>query len=361
MTGNLVLFVGAGFSKGINDKSPLAKELAARVMRELQDPSFGFTHQELNKIRTKFFGTLKTNEPPFEVLLLVLEQEWGPVGERTNKEAWHGLLGALGRATHFTLGYRQTMTHPKMAGLVSSLQGLARYFDKVSIVTTNYDINVDKAACWIADRVLGYPVPAKDSDNYPPDLARYAWRGARVEGLFEVHADKSTYLVPTLRKASSINGIVYQYKLHGSVNMAWCSNCGQLHHPASYGALKELHSGTLLNCAACGKGPYEGIIVPPTPLKDFKGPLPSEWERAKDALANANYVVFIGYSLPPEDHLVLRLLLNSHAKANWTYGIWTTGTEAVERYEEVFGPCDRRLKQIGEFDPTTLRDFFSRI
>ncbi|WP_238442426.1 hypothetical protein [Desulfofalx alkaliphila] len=96
-------------------------------------------------------------------------------------------------------------------------------------------------------------------------------------------------------------------KLHGSLNWLYCNKCHQLFTALEYHnkvlRLVFNHSEkvacTHMNC----RHPLQQIIIPPTMMKNYHTmPFTQKlWRRAMKALADADYVVVMGYSFPPSD------------------------------------------------------------
>jgi hypothetical protein len=85
-------------------------------------------------------------------------------------------------------------------------------------------------------------------------------------------------------------------KLHGSLNWARCTACGQI----------AVSSPT---CSRCGNGRLHGLIISPTWLKSYEGAhLQRIWDRALACIQQAERIVFVGYSVPPADVAVYQLI-----------------------------------------------------
>ena len=108
-------------------------------------------------------------------------------------------------------------------------------------------------------------------------------------------------------------------KLHGSINLYYCPNCGKVfffsplvtRHPLTQGNYAAYTPGVmdnLLICRQCSakdkKAALRHFIIAPTLFKSFALPaLRRLWFTALQALAGASRIYIIGYSLPKADIL----------------------------------------------------------
>lgn len=177
---------------------------------------------------------------------------------------------------------------------------------KFSIITTNYDScffeSFDKF--YSHNCLLNYNI---DFANYYEDYSK------GVNAFFWwVKADEN----------SEDKKIVNVYKLHGSLDWLYCSNCNKVMYTpfihANYnldsGLLKEPTMYGLNNQNVVAKCPldkckYEILIVPPTYNKNFKNSILKElYFKALYDLRHAKNIVFIGYSFPDADYNIKALL-----------------------------------------------------
>lgn len=92
------------------------------------------------------------------------------------------------------------------------------------------------------------------------------------------------------------------YKLHGSMNWAYCPSC----LTTVYTAERRTTPGQA--CPNCGLA-LDPLIVPPSPLKIPPSPfLSALWKKAEWELSQAAEIVFIGYSLSDADANIRYLL-----------------------------------------------------
>jgi len=150
-------------------------------------------------------------------------------------------------------------------------------FDGVSIITTNYDLNIESALYWMR---LAY------SYNTVAQLP------------FEYQEYIDYQYVGSLYQEDGVP----LFKLHGSINWFEVDNNGERFR-VDHKILKTVR-GIRLPYPLFHSYEYEGVpvIIPPTFLKpDIGGQMLKVWEGAAHALSSAEMIVFVGYSFPPTD------------------------------------------------------------
>src|SRR5258706_6840358 len=151
-------------------------------------------------------------------------------------------------------------------------------------------------------------------------------------------------------------GSVDVLKLHGSLNWSWCEHCGIIPRRLSdltNKIVQPLNDGTarltvadfigLQTCNKCSKQfAREPVIVPPTWNKGSfsSASMKSVWGRAAKHLAEAEYIVVIGYSVPPTDHFFHYLYALGTMSATRVKKILVYNPDATveERYRRLLGP-----------------------
>lgn len=304
----IVLFLGSGFSKSIGNL-PVGRDLFNKIIEkgELSD-SAKFAIKRLFPSET--YDTMQLENLLAIVQRLKRQQATRrpPIpGIECPNALWRELAVGVGRVTHFDAPqYVLWQKCPKLRRLIDFL-GCASSKATVSIVTTNYDLIADKVALYVTDKKLGY------NHSGPPknDLRRYQY-GYPIRSLFSTKDDLS--LDTTGTPWAKINGISV-YKLHGSTNWAYCRYCKALDLSATKADMSEILLGAA-KCANCGNI-YEYLIVPPVPNKDIGGRevLEKVWQEAEKALEAAKLVIFVGYSFPPEDPLVLEMVATARLRS----------------------------------------------
>jgi NAD-dependent SIR2 family protein deacetylase len=233
------------------------------------------------------------------------------------------------------------------------LDYLADLGTRFSLISLNYDMFLDRAACqhlallrsggFDADIVT----PRYDVDFEPP------------------------YVEP--RDARLL------HKLHGSLDWAYCTGCGRaellftqryidemvgsqseetqkaLKTPRSLESFYDrlMDEGQSDNCSSCGT-PLKPMIIAPTLVKNYANAhIRRIWSHAERALMNCKQVVFIGYSLPVDDLEFIWMLKRStqHLERPDIHVI-TSDQAAQRRFESLFG------RGITVY-PKTFSDFLS--
>jgi hypothetical protein len=281
---SMVFLLGAGFSRAISDKMPMMSELSEAV-------------KELLKARY-IPGADKPISANFEQWLsyLIERPPWLPVVERErNRVAFLEVSGAV----HSILSERQkeaVASQPQ--GAPEWLQRIVPFWEEhhANVITFNYDNLVELA--W---RVYG------DQSNWPlvggslyPILMPYvAQRFSGTLGSEDLRQEGLTL-----------------FKLHGSLDWRYAGpdgvpgdlvyQMGDVRQPAwdAEGlGFRERAEEMALD--------LEPMIVPPATVKSAyynNRTLQAIWSRAADALADADELVMMGFSLPQTDLLVSSML-----------------------------------------------------
>jgi NAD-dependent SIR2 family protein deacetylase len=99
------------------------------------------------------------------------------------------------------------------------------------------------------------------------------------------------------------------FKIHGSLNWLYCPVCNNLNGFEVKAVLSLLYPDRpITQCEFCSSI-MSPVIVPPTFYKDMSRVfLSSIWNRAENALREADHVIFCGYSLPDADMHIKYLL-----------------------------------------------------
>ena len=159
---------------------------------------------------------------------------------------------------------------------------------EATVISLNYDMIVDMAMFELADQRKPGSMP-----SYGCDIKTQAYQDCK---------DRWGSL----------------FKIHGSVNWMYCSQCHHLDIGWSSKRAVPSRIGTLfyrveeqyaqkINCPECATR-LRPILITPTHRKDYRNPhLARIWYDAERALQRANRVIFVGYSLPDDDVDVIYL------------------------------------------------------
>lgn len=119
------------------------------------------------------------------------------------------------------------------------------------------------------------------------------------------------------------NKNVCLYKMHGSINWLKCHSCGKINiikkiNLQETSLFDDAKENKCLSCKVCDKESetlLQAEIITPTMIKAIENQLYQNiWAGASRAIANADEILFIGYSLPSADFDFRYLLKNNVSK-----------------------------------------------
>ena len=151
------------------------------------------------------------------------------------------------------------------------------------IVSLNYDLVTDTAIRRAADwKYVNYGYPVRQAVSHTQTAS---------------HMDE---FAPTL-----------MYKLHGSLNWLFCPLCRAVDivdgHLSGEHYIYSSQQQKVEHCSVCGV-PYEPVIITPSFLKSYENLyITYMWRQAEQQLAEADQIVFVGYSMPDAD-MILRCM-----------------------------------------------------
>ncbi|TND09064.1 MAG: hypothetical protein FD123_1467 [Bacteroidetes bacterium] len=191
--------------------------------------------------------------------------------------------------------------------------------NKTALITTNYDTKVEMEI---------YRQNIKDPRNV--DFG-FSWRHAEEDTGEVIYPTKETYL--------------QILKLHGSLNWLKCDLCDHVYiNPSGNIIHQSFRNETdTLNSCHCGNGPLKSLIVAPSFERDVRDSnLLHIWKSALEAIRNADRLIIIGYSLPPEDIAIKSLLVRAKNSSGKTLPkndviVVQHGESAKAQYELLFG------------------------
>ncbi len=135
-------------------------------------------------------------------------------------------------------------------------------------------------------------------------------------------------------------GKIPLYKLHGSLNWSYCPLCGEIsehEEKVAHLLFMEKSNITCLNCG--GKNP-QAVIIAPTLYKSYKiNRLSNIWDGASGAINRSDRLVFIGYSLSPDETSIIATVkraLNAPDKKREIVVI-NPNEKTCYRYRQFFG------------------------
>ena len=191
------------------------------------------------------------------------------------------------------------------------------------VISTNYDIVVDNCFLHKFKNCVNYGAKFRQSIN-----AKNKWSNTDAA-------------MPSDVPAYSIDFGPSLLKLHGSFNWLYCSRCDELDVTVAQKGLLECMSNKVycydhFSCTAR----YQPLIVSPTFLKDYKNRIISEvWSLAEQAIAKADQIIFIGYSMPLDDYEIKSMFLRGISRNinRPIINVIDKFPQIKDNYEKVFG------------------------
>ncbi len=269
---NIVLFLGAGFSKPFG--FPVMSEFFSAVdgnPRLTSDEKRFVGELLLDARRANSF--LKSSPTNLEDVLsfAVMRDRLGLSQGNSESRVLRVLQAVFTHASGARDHWEKYDVFRQFLGFDPTAQEAPR----LSIITTNYDLN---AECVLWRHGLqcrpGFDwKQVSDGGGYSVRGQLYSEGGLPV---FKLHGSVNWFL-PGAEGALSVEGRIVSVGHHGD------------------GALP-------LACTGNWDSPTDPVLVPPSFLKpDLVGPLGEIWANAASALKEAHAVVFVGYSFPDSD------------------------------------------------------------
>ncbi|MBU4317648.1 MAG: SIR2 family protein [Proteobacteria bacterium] len=315
-----VFIFGAGASKA--EGLPTQEELLKGYFSNNPQDNFSVA---LNGYFKDFFGivnTMSTNNkwPTFEEALAMVEiamdkeHSFGPV-YTTNKlkEIRDGLIISMGRAIENCQTETETI-HKKFLGKLFWKGHYCK--DEYSFVSFNYDILLDAALMEMLrhDIYSDYGIQFANSKDHFDSSSFNKWKPP---------GDKSVLIL----------------KPHGSLNWMQCASCDAI---AISGNAKGqiFKTGLLHTIERCpnDNSPMQFVIEPPSYFKRYKNfYLQTTWIKLNEALAAADKIVFIGYSMPDADVMIKYAFKRACFNQNKNILVVNPDETVKGRYERVLG------------------------
>ena len=177
------------------------------------------------------------------------------------------------------------------SNLITNLR-TKKLLNKVSFISTNYDILIDNQLSSPDNRLVNYGI---EFTNY--------------------HREKDW---------PRPNGNATKlFKIHGSLNWLYCSTCNTLTYtPFEKGVVRLVDNFSSCSCPSC-ESVILPIIVPPTYFKDMTNVFLNEiWYKCEQDLRRTEHIIFCGYSFPDADihikYLLKRIQTNKDSALRFT-------------------------------------------
>ena len=325
---NVVLFLGAGFSKSISSSLPLGTDLLEKILAVVDDE----TRVSIKSLLPESFlaqrGTIPENVAliqPFELLLAMVQRLRSQqlngrpsLADIDYNRLWRKIITGVAQVTRFQHpGFQYYEDIATEFGQFIKFLREVSHEVSVTIVTTNYDLIADKAAQYITDEYLGYSHNAS-----PPKDLRRSQYGCPIRGVWTQLANGNYILDQEYEPWALTRGIPV-YKLHGSTNWAYCDICKKLDLSATRYDVQAVFSSNepLAKCQNC-ESPYTWLIIPPIPNKNSMSHpvLAQVWRAAEEVLEAAQLVIFVGYSFPLADPVVLEMVTTAQLRSRHAHG-----------------------------------------
>jgi hypothetical protein len=323
VTENTVLVLGAGFSRAISPDAPLTDELGDLVMEQLGSPdipgrpdSFRDGYFEL------WLSRLAENQPDLREAENLLNRHWFS----RITDAIYDILTARERS----------IVEAGLPDWLMTLVGVA-HATKLTMITFNYDALVDIAVnqygLW--DWESGIHVTNNQIiDELPALPTNYSTvGGGRTFHLLKLH------------------GSTYSYWAPGDVSGATISRWS----PPPDNSAAEAHEDARQR-AMPGRSPF---LVPPAAAKSsyYDNPMMRElWHRAAKALAAADHVFVMGYSLPVTDPVVSTIFAQYLGNRDLTLTVADLSPQPIYRRLEALGIKSAPFGHRPQVSFTTMLD-----
>lgn len=301
-------FLGAGASKALYPTLPLASEMTLEYLLDRRGSpvgSDGAIQQVEDYIAAQSWLKDK-RRIPFEEIYPCFPKNEKPFYPRENLE--------------LCLFRKLRIDQPPVGGNMDSWLEKTLY-SNCPVLTTNYDTVIE----WHVENLAIGPVGFGDSGlvdyGVPDDLCLpLTTAGPRLDGRGER---------------------LLLLKLYGSISWSRCEECHKylLERIHDYGADNAIVGRG--KCGGCG-GTRRGAVF--VPLAGQKIPddtaLRTIWDRAEQALRQARWIVFAGFSLNLNDRSVRELLrgaFSAHKPEKVVVVLDRKNSEVLGRYEEIYG------------------------
>jgi hypothetical protein len=205
-------------------------------------------------------------------------------------------------------------------------------FNICNIIRGGKDINFEAAVTAVESFILSLPqgdcVVSLNYDLVTDTAIRLASGWKYVDYGFPIRHAVSHDEKPNLIDDYSPTML---YKLHGSLNWLFCPLCRSVDiidgHVSGEHYIYDEAKRKIERCSVCNVL-YEPVIITPSFLKSYENLyITYMWRQAESRLAEADTIVFIGYSMPDAD-MILRCMFR---RAYYTHMQLTSGKKSTIR------------------------------
>ncbi|MFG1953915.1 hypothetical protein [Micromonospora sp. NPDC048830] len=303
----IALVLGAGFSRAISDEMPLTDELGEEIRARLPQVRLRTPRGFRNQYFEAWLSRLAEPQPDLTA-----------ADNATNQ----GLFLEVAQELHRVMQERELLVlHDRPEWWLQRLVGIAHAV-RATVITFNYDTLVERA---VEYSVLSDWDPSNSQAksfnlvrDIPPSPNRGGWivdRGSPSFRLLKLHGSLDNYWVP-----GDLSGATIQ-------RLPLSGRWGQPIPPSEQLRREQLP----------GREPF---IVPPAAAKSsfYNNPISRElWQSAARALADADRVALVGYSLPQTDLVASGMLTDTVARANVQVDVVNPDPSSIVRRLENLG------------------------
>ncbi len=353
----VVFFLGTGASRAFNPSTPLDREFLDRILIRLSGNSrrgrkeWDEAYSEIKAFLQEHYRGRRAQLWDALMLLDKVDEEHGDP-KSTNLRT---ILESQIQGVASDVAAHNFIDHWNAIEFVNQLQ--ARDW-QIDFVTTNYDLTIDGYIPilnkWKREDGAGGPI----GYNLMYDLngmRRLKWSILNTPQGQEIIHPKEPSDIP--QPPPNCPRGARLFKIHGSVNWAYCRVCKTPFLIDGAGAAESM---SLLQPPPCpgqhAESParqpnLERALMTPAEIhrkngnasEDKRGMFIGLWEEAAKTIAAANLLIFIGYSMPPEDRQVREWVAKANANApqnrHYKVLVITLGDDPRlhESYESLFG------------------------
>ena len=172
------------------------------------------------------------------------------------------------------------------------------------IISTNYDIVADNALREVR-RNVNYGEKIRGNGTFSESYTLFGDEKTCIS--FQGHEERNE-----LNK-----GDIELLKIHGSLNFLYCPKCKEIDITVGQkGIIYCMRKNFEVQCINQNcTGKYTDLVVAPTYYKIYDNAFLKEtWRRAEKAIASADEIIFVGYSMPDADVEIKCMLLRGIAR-----------------------------------------------
>lgn len=305
-----VYFLGAGATKAVAPDAPLNKDLVPKALASFREEKEAVNIQEFINDLIANIPDAKTIIPNIQNkiwdLLDYIIQEGKSISRKYNIE---NIIELKRDLLHIVIKEFQRSLENIDVDIYRKFVERIKNED-VAIISTNYDIIIDKVLFQFG---LNYGTKMRNA----------------VGGDFEIAANLTR---PTQYiEAEKLNiGKIMLLKIHGSLNWLYCAKCNEIDITIDKGVIKTLTGDYYCHNRNCTNR-YEPLLITPTMFKNYENRFIKEtWSYAERKLTEAENITFIGYSLKEDDYQIRCLLM----KALLSKSIPYRNITVIERKDE---------------------------